>query len=71
MPSHSGKKGQHTPHSPIGDVRDAKSLYHDLQRFLAWLAERQYLPKTIVNRRRAAVSVHRLAERRGIRRRRQ
>lgn len=44
------KKGQHTPHAPIGDVRDPESLYHYLQRFLAWLAERQYSPKTIINR---------------------
>lgn len=50
MPGHSRKKGQHTPHAPIGDVRDPESLYHYLQRFLAWLAERQYSPKTIVNR---------------------
>jgi integrase/recombinase XerD len=50
MASHSRKKGQHTPHAPIGDVRDPDSLYHYLQRFLAWLAERQYSPKTIVNR---------------------
>ncbi|MBN8487534.1 MAG: site-specific tyrosine recombinase XerC [Burkholderiales bacterium] len=50
MASHSRKKGQHTPHAPIGDVRDPESLYHYLQRFLAWLAERQYSPKTIVNR---------------------
>ena len=50
MPAHSRKKGQHTPHAPIGDVRDPESLYHYLQRFLAWLAERQYSPKTIVNR---------------------
>lgn len=50
MGGHSRKKGQHTPHAPIGDVRDPESLYHYLQRFLAWLAERQYSPKTIVNR---------------------
>ena len=48
MPGHSRKRGQHTPHAPIGDVRDPESLYHYLQRFLAWLAERQYSPKTIV-----------------------
>jgi len=50
MVGHSRKKGQHTPHAPIGDVRDPESLYHHLQRFLAWLAERHYSPKTIVNR---------------------
>lgn len=50
MPGHSRKKGSHTPHAPIGDLRDPESLYRYLQRFLAWLAERNYSPKTIVNR---------------------
>lgn len=44
MPGHSRKKGQHTPHAPIGDVRDPESLYHYLQRFLAWLSEPQPMP---------------------------
>ncbi len=50
MATHSRKKGVHTPRAPIGDVRDPESLYQYLQRFLAWLAERNYSPKTILNR---------------------
>ena len=50
MATHSRKKGVHTPRAPIGDVRDPESLYQHLQRFLAWLAERNYSPKTILNR---------------------
>ena len=44
------KKGTHTPRAPIGDVRDPDSLYHYLQRFNAWQAERNYSPKTILGR---------------------
>jgi integrase/recombinase XerD len=44
------KKGQRTPRAPIGDVRDPESLYHYLQRFSAWQAERQYSPKTVEGR---------------------
>jgi integrase/recombinase XerD len=44
------KKGQAQPRLPIGDVRDPDSLYHAMQRYLAWLAERHYSPRTIESR---------------------
>lgn len=47
---HSRKKGDHTPRLPIGDAADPDSLYRFMQRFLAWQAERNYSPKTIIGR---------------------
>ena len=32
---------------PIGDIRDPDSLYRHMQRYLAWLAERQYSEQTV------------------------
>jgi integrase/recombinase XerD len=44
------KKGQVTPKAPIGDLRDADSLYHHLLRYLQHLAEKNYSPRTIASR---------------------
>ena len=44
------KKGQSTPKPVIGDVRDRDSLYHHLQRFNAWQAEKNYAATTIAAR---------------------
>jgi len=44
------KKGQYTPLGVIGDPRDSESLYHYLQRFLAWQREKNYSEKTIEGR---------------------
>ena len=44
------KKGSHTPYAVLGDVRDAHSLYHYLQRFNAWSQERNYAQATIRGR---------------------
>ena len=41
------KKGQSTPKPVIGDVRDRDSLYHHLQRFNSWQAEKNYAETTI------------------------
>ena len=41
------RKGQHTPRTPIGDVRDPDSLYHARLRFGAWQREKNYSEKTI------------------------
>jgi len=39
--------GKITIKPPIGDVRDADSLYHYMRRFLVWQSERQYSPATV------------------------
>lgn len=44
------RKGQHTPRGVIGDPRDSESLYHYLQRFLAWQREKNYSEKTVEGR---------------------
>lgn len=44
------KKGQTTAKQIIGDVRDTNSLYHHLQRFNAWQAEKNYSVATIEGR---------------------
>ena len=44
------KKGQTTAKQIIGDVRDTNSLYHHLQRFNAWQAEKNYSAATIEGR---------------------
>jgi integrase/recombinase XerD len=44
------KKGQTTAKQVIGDVRDTNSLYHHLQRFNAWQAEKNYSVATIEGR---------------------
>jgi len=44
------KKGQTTAKQVIGDVRDTNSLYHHLQRFNAWQAEKNYSTATIEGR---------------------
>jgi integrase/recombinase XerD len=44
------KKGQTTAKAVIGDVRDSNSLYHHLQRFNAWQAEKNYSTATIEGR---------------------
>jgi integrase/recombinase XerD len=44
------KKGQSTPKPVIGDVRDRDSLYHHLQRFNSWQAEKNYAATTIAAR---------------------
>ncbi|MBY0574412.1 MAG: tyrosine-type recombinase/integrase, partial [Undibacterium sp.] len=41
------KKGQTSTKPVIGDVRDSNSLYHHLQRFNAWQAEKNYSSATI------------------------
>ena len=46
----SGKKGTTTRLPVIGNPNDPQSLYHTLQRFLAYQAEKNYSPKTIQNR---------------------
>ena len=35
------------PKPPVGDVRDPDSLYHHMLRYLAYLAEKNYSPRTI------------------------
>ena len=44
------RKGERQPKPPVGDLRDPDSLYHYLQRYLAWLAERNYSPRTTESR---------------------
>lgn len=44
------KKGQTTAKQIIGDVRDTNSLYHHLQRFNTWQAEKNYSTATIEGR---------------------
>lgn len=45
------RKGQKlTARSPVGDVSDPDSLYHHMQRYLAFLAEKNYSPRTIETR---------------------
>jgi len=44
------KKGQITAKQVIGDIRDTNSLYHHLQRFNAWQAEKNYSTATIEGR---------------------
>lgn len=44
------RKGQHTPRGVIGDPCDPDSLYHFMQRFLAWQREKNYAEKTIEGR---------------------
>ena len=44
------KRGQHRPQPPVGDVRDPDSLYHHMKRYLAFLAEKNYSPRTIETR---------------------
>lgn len=44
------KKGQTTAKQVIGDIRDTNSLYHHLQRFNAWQAEKNYSFATIEGR---------------------
>ncbi|HYD61039.1 MAG TPA: site-specific tyrosine recombinase XerC [Noviherbaspirillum sp.] len=44
------KKGQSASKQPVGDVRDPNSLWHFLQRYIAWLRERQYSAATVESR---------------------
>jgi len=45
------KRGQlRATQPPVGDVRDPDSLYHHMRRYLAFLAERNYSPRTIETR---------------------
>jgi integrase/recombinase XerD len=44
------KRGQHRPQPPVGDVRDPDSLYHHMRHYLAFLAEKNYSPRTIETR---------------------
>ena len=44
------KRGQHHQRPPVGDVRDPDSLYHHMLRYLAFLAEKNYSPRTIETR---------------------
>ena len=44
------KRGQHRAKAPVGDVRDPDSLYHHLLRYLAFLTERNYSPRTVESR---------------------
>jgi integrase/recombinase XerD len=41
------RKGSSRPKPPVGDVRDPDSLFHHLLRYLAYLAEKSYSPRTI------------------------
>lgn len=44
------QKGERRPKPPVGDVRDPDSMYHHLLRYLAYLSERNYSPRTVGNR---------------------
>jgi integrase/recombinase XerD len=44
------KKGSAKPKPPLGNLRDSESLYHYLLRYLQYLAERHYSPRTIDSR---------------------
>jgi integrase/recombinase XerD len=44
------KKGSAKPKPPLGNLRDPESLYHYLLRYLQYLAERHYSPRTIDSR---------------------
>lgn len=44
------RKGQARPKPPVGDVRDPDSLYHHLLRYLAYLTEKNYSPRTVGTR---------------------
>jgi integrase/recombinase XerD len=44
------KKGSAQAKLPIGNLRDTESLYHYLLRYLQYLAERHYSPRTIESR---------------------
>ncbi len=45
------RRGQRrTTQPPVGDVRDPDSLYHHMLRYLAFLAEKNYSPRTIETR---------------------
>ncbi|BDU74894.1 site-specific tyrosine recombinase XerC [Mesoterricola silvestris] len=44
------RRGQHRQRPPVGDVRDSDSLYHHMLRYLAFLAEKNYSPRTIETR---------------------
>lgn len=41
--------GRTTPRPPIGDVRDANSLYNHMRHFLAWRLERQFSAQTVAH----------------------
>lgn len=45
-----GRKQPPRPKPPVGDVRDPDSLYHHLLRYLAFLTERNYSPRTVAAR---------------------
>lgn len=45
------RRGQKRPvKPPVGDVRDPDSFYHHLLRYLAYLTERNYSPRTVESR---------------------
>lgn len=45
------RKGQkRPPKAPVGDVRDPDSFYHHMLRYLSFLAEKNYSPRTVENR---------------------
>ena len=44
------RKGERRPKPPVGDTRDPDSLYHHMLRYLAFLAEKNYSPRTIEER---------------------
>ncbi len=44
------RRGQPRPKPPVGDVRDPDSLWHHLQRYLAFLEERNYSAHTVRTR---------------------
>jgi integrase/recombinase XerD len=44
------RKGTQRPKPPVGDVRDPDSLYHHMQRYLTFLAEKNYSQETIRHR---------------------
>jgi len=45
-----GKRGVYTPKTPIGDLRDPNGFASYLQRYLAWLRERNYADTTVEGR---------------------
>jgi integrase/recombinase XerD len=44
------QRGERRIKPPVGDVRDPDSMYHHLLRYLTYLSERNYSPRTVGNR---------------------
>ena len=50
MPRKGQPRPKRKPKAPVGDVRDPESFYHHMTRYLAFLEERNYSPRTIDTR---------------------